>query len=120
MIGPTREGEAGSSDTVPEKDRQKFHRLVIESAIENIFTGDDRGSDYLEVNEVLMKTLPTNIDIALVDMPELLLRMKVAHAHSLADLQDMLNFIMNKLAKKEGPCRSAGQAARYYFPEVFC
>ena len=58
-----------------------------------------------------MQALLTNIDIALVDMPEVLLRMKVAHSHSLSDLQDMFNFIMNKLANKKGPCVSTSQAA---------
>lgn len=59
------------------------------------------------------------MDVALVDMPEVLLRMKVANSHSLVELQEIFNIVMNKLAKKEGPCISSASAAVYYFPEVF-
>ena len=52
-------------------------------------------------------------------MPEVLLRMKVANSHSLVELQEIFNIVMNKLAKKEGPCKSSASAAMYYFPEVF-
>ena len=41
---------------------------------------------FLEVGDVTMLSLLTNTDIALVDMPELLLRMKVGNDHSLAEL----------------------------------
>lgn len=79
----------------------------------------ESNSRFLEVNEILIQGLMTNIDIALIDMPELLLRMKVAHTYSLAELQEILNFVMNKLSKKQGPCIDSASAALYYFPEVF-
>lgn len=59
------------------------------------------------------------MDVALIDMPEILLRMKIANNHSLEELQDIFNFIMNKMASKQGPCISTAHAALYYFPEVF-
>lgn len=68
-------------------------------------------SRFLQINDILMQGLLTNMDIAMVDMPEILLRMNIAHNHSLEDLQDMFNFIMNKVSKKEGPCVTPGQAA---------
>ena len=52
-------------------------------------------------------------------MPALLLRMKVGHSYTLAELQEIFNFVLNKIAKKKGPCRSTAHAAIYYFPEVF-
>ena len=76
-------------------------------------------SKFFEINELLLQAVMTNMDIALIDMPEILLRMKIAHNHSLAELQEMFNFIMNKLARQEGPCSSTDTAALYYFPEVF-
>jgi len=87
-------------------------------SIETLFTKES-SSRFLEVNDILMQAMMANIDVALVDMPEILLRMKVAHSHSLSDLQEILNFVMNKLAKREGPCTSSAMAALYYFPEVF-
>lgn len=57
----------------------------MESAFDTLMTAES-SSRFLEVNEIMLQALMTNIDIALVDMPELLLRMKVAHTHSLAEL----------------------------------
>ena len=59
------------------------------------------------------------MNIALVDMPEVLLRMKVANNHSLKELQEIFNIVMNKLVSRQGPCISTATAAMYYFPEVF-
>lgn len=52
-------------------------------------------------------------------MPEVLLRMKVANNHSLKELQEIFNIVMNKVKSKQGPCISTATAALYYFPDVF-
>ena len=51
-------------------------------------------------------------------MPEILLRMQIVNNHSLLEMQDMFNLIMNRISKKQGPLDS-GTAALYHFPEVF-
>ena len=77
---------------------------------------NESSSKFLELNDVLMQGLLTNMNIALVDMPEVLLRMKIANNHSLTELQEIFNIVMNKLRRKDCPCLSAATAAMYYFP----
>jgi len=91
---------------------------MLKAATELLYT-KETNTRFLEVCDITMLSLLTNVDIALVDMPELLLRMKIAHSHSLAELQDIFNFIMQKLKQRDGPCVSASSAAIYYFPDVF-
>ena len=57
----------------------------MEFAVETIFTSES-SSKFIELNDIVMQGLLTNINIALVDMPEVLLRMKVANNHSLKEL----------------------------------
>ena len=49
-------------------------------------------------------------------MPDLLLRMKVVASHSLQEIQQIFNFVLNKVAKTGD---DPGLLALYYFPEVF-
>ena len=92
--------------------------MLMEESQDLFFTKQSM-SRYLEVNEVLMQSMLTQTDVALIDMPELLLRMKIGNELTLEDLQDILNTVLNKMARKECPCLTPGQAALYYFPEVF-
>ena len=50
-----------------------------------IFTNETT-SRFLEIADIALLSLVTEMDIVLVDMPEILLRMKVGHNHSLAEL----------------------------------
>ena len=52
-------------------------------------------------------------------MPELLLRMHIVINHSLDEIKQMFNFILNKISRGSGPCLTPDAAALYYFPEVF-
>ena len=90
----------------------------METSGETIFTPESTAK-FHQLNDVVMQGLLSGRDIALVDMPEILLRMKIGASYSLKELQDIFNVVMNKLAKKEGPCMSTASAALYYFPEVF-
>ena len=51
-------------------------------------------------------------------MPEVLYRMYIASRHSVEDLRKILNFILNRIYRKEGP-NLVPLSAMYYFPEVF-
>ena len=64
----------------------------------------------------MLQAILNNQPIALIDMPDLLLRMKVVSSHSLAEIQQIFNYVLNKVAKNGS---SPGLAALYYFPEVF-
>lgn len=57
----------------------------MRSALDLLYSKQS-ASRFLEVNDILMQAMLTNMDVALVDMPELLLRMKIASTHSLEDL----------------------------------
>jgi hypothetical protein len=52
------------------------------------------------------------------EMPELLNRMQIASKYTLKELQDMFNYIMNKIKQDNGPTQP-GAAALFHFPEVF-
>ena len=58
----------------------------------------------------------SNIPIALIDMPDIMLRMKVVSDHSLSEIQKIFNHVLNRVAKTgEAP----GMVALRCFPEVF-
>ena len=58
-------------------------------------------------------------EVVMIDMPELLLRMKIVNEHSLAEIQQIFNYVLNKISRSDGPCGTPDAAALYYFPEVF-
>ena len=69
---------------------------------------------------MLFDALVSRRDFVLVDMPEIMLRMKIGSLYSLDQLRDIFNDILNK-------CANAGPglpdlpdiAAYFYYPEVF-
>lgn len=64
--------------------------------------------------------LVSNKDFVLIDMPELMLRMKIGSLYSLDQLKEIFNDILNKIANaKEGAPRLPDVAALYYYPDVF-
>ena len=58
----------------------------MEFAVGSLFPRETTTVNFLELNDIMMQGLLTNLNIALVDMPEVLLRMKVANNHSLQEL----------------------------------
>ena len=42
-------------------------------------------------------------NVVMCDMPALLLRMKIVENHSLDDLRDIFDFVLNKVANRSGP-----------------
>ena len=100
------------------KVREAVTREILELAEQRIFT-DENQSRHFEINQIICQALLTQTDVAMIDMPELLLRMQVVNNHSLAEIQQIFNFILNKIARGSGPCLTPDAAALYYFPEVF-
>ena len=76
--------------------RQKIQEEVLELAGEKVFT-DENQSRHFEINQIICQALMSQTDVALIDMPELLLRMHVVANHSLTEIQQMFNFILNKI-----------------------
>ena len=57
--------------------------------------------------------------MALIDMPEVLLRMRIASEHTLDELKEILNEILTRVyVGRSGP-DLPDAAAFYHFPEVF-
>ena len=52
-------------------------------------------------------------------MPELLLRMKIVSDHSLKEIQEIFNYVLNKVHREKKDLMTADVAALHYFPEVF-
>jgi hypothetical protein len=78
-------------------------------------------SNFYELeNSILSDILLSKKDFVLIDMPEVMLRMKVASMYSLDQLKDIFNDILNKVSQaKEGDPRLPDVAAYYYYPEIF-
>jgi hypothetical protein len=78
-------------------------------------------SNFYELeNSILTDILLSKKDFVLIDMPEVMLRMKVASMYSLDQLKDIFNDILNKVSQaKEGDPRLPDVAAYYYYPEIF-
>lgn len=53
-------------------------------------------------------------NIYLIDMPQLLIRLRIAEENSLESLKDMFDFVLNKVANLEGPIEPAACAHLYY------
>ena len=83
-----------------------------------IVLSENFNSNFPKLNSIVIQALVAGQDVALIDIPEILLRMKIAANHTLEELNDIFNQILNKVAKGNGPS-TADVAAIYYFPEVF-
>ena len=55
----------------------------------------------------------------MIDMPELLLRMKIGASYSLDELNKIFNSILNHVANPNNPFNMGSIAALAYFPHVF-
>ena len=75
-------------------------------------------SQFYQINDILIKCIEENIQPILVDMPQILLRMKICKDHKLQDLEAIFNKICNKIVKNE--CIPIpGLAAQELYPEIF-
>ena len=77
--------------------------------------------NYYDIDHaVLFELLAAKKDFVMIDMPELMLRMKVASMYTLDQLKDIFNDILNKIANaKPGDPRFPDVAALYYYPDIF-
>lgn len=80
---------------------------------------ENYNSNFPKINQIVIEALAYGQQVVLIDMPEVLLRLKIAQNHSLEELRIILNQILNKIvSNKQGP-QTADAAAYFYFPEVF-
>ena len=56
-------------------------------------------SMYLELNQLLLEAVSCHHEVVLCDMPDLLLRMKIAATYSLQELEAIFNEILNKVVR---------------------
>ena len=62
-------------------------------------------SQFHEINHLVQECLAAGIPTVLIDMPEILLRMKIGKERSLAELEDIFNHVANKIHRGETiPC----------------
>lgn len=92
--------------------RQKIGQHVLKVGEENQF------NTYDEVKQAFLQSIMFGKEVIMIDMPTVMLRMKVVETHSLQELTDMFNFILDKMQRGEGPEQSAA-AAHYFYPEMF-
>jgi hypothetical protein len=78
--------------------------------------GQNISNFYELANTVLLELLISKRDFVLIDMPELMLRMKVASMFSLDQLKEIFNDVLNRAMQEE---LLPEVAACLYYPEVF-
>lgn len=79
---------------------------------------ENQFNTYDEVKQAFLQSIMFGKEVIMIDMPTVMLRMKVVETHSLQELTDMFNFILDKMQRGEGPEQSAA-AAHYFYPEMF-
>lgn len=76
-------------------------------------------SIFYELNNFMVEAISLGVPVVMVDMPEVLYRMKIANDYTLKELEGMFNTIANRIQDSnvnENPILAAYQL----FPEVFC
>jgi len=79
-------------------------------------------TNFFELNSVLEQLLISQQEFVMIDMPEILLRMRIGNMYSLAELNQIFNEVLNKVSrcKANDPTPDVPElAALYHFPEVF-
>ena len=62
-------------------------------------------SQFYEINHLVQECLAAGLPTVLIDMPEILLRMKIGKERSLAELEAIFNNVANKIHRGEiVPC----------------
>lgn len=90
---------------------------VMRSMIKDLVLSDE-SSQFHDLNVLLIEALEAGVPTFMVDMPEILLRMKIGNEHSLKDLEKMFNKVCNLIKKgKSEPIPPL--VAQEIFPEVF-
>ena len=78
----------------------------------------DEPSQFHDLNVLLIEALEAGIPTVMVDMPEILLRMKIANEYTLKDLEKIFNKVCGKI--KRGECRPIpALVAAELYPEIF-
>ena len=96
------------------KDEKNFNRA---SAL--IFKLIEKQSIPAQVHETLHAQLMAGKgEAVLIDMPQLMLRMRLVHDNSLERLEDIYNSVLNRVARNEGPSQPAASAL-YHYPQFF-
>ena len=57
----------------------------------------DKPSVYYELNNFLVEAVAMGVPVVMIDMPEVLYRMKIVNDHTLKELEGMFNTIANRL-----------------------
>jgi hypothetical protein len=79
-------------------------------------------TNFFELNSVVEQLLASQQDFVMIDMPEILLRMRIGNMYTLTELNQIFNEVLNKVARcKENDSAPdvPELAALYHFPEVF-
>lgn len=103
---------------VSEQEHEKLMNLLMKSSMESIFTNQSP-SKYFQLNDIVLYLLLLGQDVTLIDMPELLLRMKIGSMYSLDELNKIFNSILNRVSNPRDPYDLCDKAALAYFPHVF-
>lgn len=82
------------------EDEKNFERSA--ALIYNVFGENQRVAKPVKDNfhAALVLNRP---HIYMIDMPELLVRLRIAHENTLEELQEVFDFVLNKVARVEGP-----------------
>ena len=103
---------------ISEPEYQKERDELLEALDKGLISSKMHPSIYYELNRIETESIITSSPTVLCDMPEILMRMKIASIYSLTEMQEIFNQVMKLIDKREGPI-IPGAAALYLYPDVF-
>jgi hypothetical protein len=86
------------------KDEFDEEKDLLIKGIETKLMSNRYPSMFHDLNRILLEIIMLNENsVLMADMPELLNRMQIGSVLSLKEMQEIFNFVMNKIANKQGP-----------------
>jgi hypothetical protein len=89
------------------------------TAFEKCLNSGKTTSYFPRISQITLEALSRGNNVALVDMPEVLLRMKIASEYSLDDLKAILNDILTKVFHGRSGPDLPDACALYHHAEIF-
>ena len=78
------------------EDEQQVQQMIHEFVM-----SESEQSQFHEVNHLLIQSLEYGAQTVLIDMPEILLRMKIGNEYTLPELEAVFNRVANKIYRGE-------------------
>ena len=80
------------------KSQEELDHMV--KVMRQFVISNDKPSMFYELNNLLIEAISVGVPVVMVDMPEVLLRMKIGNDLTLKELEDIFNTVVNRIKDK--------------------